>query len=129
MPRMTRSEHAARRRLMYHLWRSDEDILPMRALREEVPEAWHMIEADIDCFEPKVKTTLYLDASVAKMFRAMGKGYQARINRILGTWLALKMTGLMEEDVALNNRRGRLMEAEKQTGKYPGWGPGLREPD
>ncbi|ABG30883.1 hypothetical protein CEP88_16145 [Roseobacter denitrificans] len=127
MPRLTKTEHIARRRLMYHLWRADEDTLPLRALREEVPDAWHMIEADIDCHEPKVKTTLYLDQSVAKMFRAMGQGYQARINRILNTWLAMKMAGLMEEETALGNRRARLIAAEQESGVRPGWGPGVRE--
>ena len=33
--------------------------------------------------EKKVKVTLWLDASTAKFFRGMGKGYHARINRIL----------------------------------------------
>ena len=125
MATMTKSEKLARQRLIYHLWRADADDLPLARLREEVPEAWHMIEADIDCYEPKVKVSLYLDQSVAKMFRAMGKGYQLRINRILNTWLALKMAGLMEEDTALANRRGRVLAEEQETGRRPGWGEGV----
>lgn len=123
MPALTKSERYARQRLIYHLWRADgEDELPLHRMAEEVPEAWHTIEADIDCYEPKVKLTLYLDASVAKMFRAMGTGYQARINRILNTWLAMKMGGLMAEDAALMQRRADLLETEKETGRLPGWG-------
>ncbi|MEE4188575.1 MAG: hypothetical protein V2I76_09050, partial [Roseobacter sp.] len=60
MPAMTKTERTARHRLLYHLWRADADDLPLTHLRAEVPEAWHMIEADIDCFEPKEKMTLYL---------------------------------------------------------------------
>ena len=127
MPSMTKSEKLARERLIYHMWRADSDQLPLHKLRAEAPEAWHMIEADIDCFEPKEKVTLYLDRSVAKLFRAMGKGYQARINRILDTWLAMKMAGLMEEETALANRRARLMAEEEATGRRPGWGAGLEE--
>jgi hypothetical protein len=96
-------------------------------MREELPEAWHMVEADLDCREPKRKMTLYLDASVAQMFRAMGQGYQARINRILSTWLQMKMAGLVQEDVALANRRARLLAEEQETGHRPGWGEALRE--
>ena len=73
MPRMTRTEKLARRRLIYHLWLAEEDELPLAWMRAELPEAWHTIEADIDCMEPKRKVTLYLDASVTKMFRSMGQ--------------------------------------------------------
>lgn len=127
MPRMTRTEKLARRRLIYHLWLAEEDDLPLARMRDEMPETWHMIEADIDCDEPKRKVTLYLDTSVAKMFQSMGKGYQARINRILATWLQMKMAGLIQEEIALANRRGRLLTEEEQSGARPGWGPGLRE--
>jgi len=127
MPPMTKTERLARRRLIYHMWLADEDTLPLTRMRAEVPEAWHMIEADIDSFEPKRKVTLYLDTSVAKMFQSMGKGYQARINRILATWLQMKMAGQMQEDVALSNRRAGLLAEESRTGHRPGWGPGMRE--
>ncbi|WP_299963110.1 BrnA antitoxin family protein [uncultured Roseobacter sp.] len=127
MAQMTKSERLARRRLMYHLWVQDEDSPPLQEMRAELPEAWHTVEADIDCYEPKEKITLYLDQSVAKLFRGMGKGYQARLNRILQLWLQMKMAGLMEEDAALSKRRSQLMAAEQETGRYPGWGPVVRE--
>ena len=114
MPQMTKTERLARRRLIYHLWLADEDILPLTEIRAEVPLAWHMIEADVDCFEAKRKVSLYLDKSVAAMFQAMGKGYQARINRILNTWLQMKMAGLMEEDAALAARRKDVLAALRQ---------------
>ncbi|MFB0931086.1 MAG: BrnA antitoxin family protein [Ascidiaceihabitans sp.] len=62
----------------------------MQEVCEEVPDAWHIIVADLDCHAPKQKVTLYLDAPVAKAFKAMGQGYQARINRILATYLEMK---------------------------------------
>lgn len=127
MPQMTKTERLARRRLIYHLWLADEDILPLTEIRAEVPLAWHMIEADVDCAEAKRKVSLYLDKSVAAMFQAMGKGYQARINRILNTWLQMKMAGLMEEDAALAARRKDVLAAEKESGDYPGWGEGMRD--
>ncbi len=81
------------------------------------------MEADIDCFEPKTKVTLYLDASVAKMFRAMGKGYQARINRILQLWLQSKMGGMQNEAEQLVARRMPYVRRENQEDGGPGWGP------
>ena len=76
----------------------------MGALREEVPEAWHTLEADLDVWEPKEKVTLYVETSVARFYRAMGHGYQARINRILATWAQMKIAGEVRLDEALARR-------------------------
>lgn len=124
---MTKTERLARRRLMYHLWLQDEDHLPLEEMRAEIPDAWHMVEADIDCTEPKAKMTLYLDQSVARLFKGMGKGYQARINRILQLWLQMKMAGLMEEGAGLMARRQQVLDAEKTSGNHPGWGAAIED--
>ena len=36
---------------------------------------------------PRTKLTLNLDAEVVKWFRAMGLGYQARMNHVLRNWM------------------------------------------
>ena len=69
----------------------NSDMLFLETARQEIPEAWHTLEMDVETEAPKVKMTLYLDKAVAAMFRKMGKGYQARINRILETWMQMKM--------------------------------------
>ena len=61
---ISKSEKLARRRLVYNLWLASEDRVPMYEIRAEVPDARHMIEADIDCHAPKQKVTLILDAPV-----------------------------------------------------------------
>jgi uncharacterized protein (DUF4415 family) len=111
---ITKAERLARDRLAYHLWRmnTDVDVLDID-LRENVPDAWHTIEDDFDCEEAKVKVTLYLDQSVAKVFRAMGRGYQARINRILQTWIQHRASGLREEQRMLVKRMGEVFSAGK----------------
>ena len=123
---ISKSEKLARWRLVYHLWLASEDSVPMFEVREEVPDAWHMIEADIDCHAPKQKVTLYLDARVAKAFKAMGQGYQARINRILATYLEMKAGYLLEaEAIMLKDRQKAILAAEQTEGsetKGRGWG-------
>jgi hypothetical protein len=110
---ISKSEKLARRRLVYHLWLASEDRVPM-------------IEADIDCHAPKQKVTLYLDAPVAKAFKAMGQGYQARINRILATYLEMKAGHLLEaEAIMLKDRQKAILAAEQAEGsetKGRGWG-------
>ncbi len=63
----------------------------LEAAQTEVPEARHTLEMDVDVEGPKEKVTSYLDRAVVTMFRRMGKGYQSRINRILETWLQMKI--------------------------------------
>lgn len=113
--RMTKTERIARERFTYHMWRLTGMDLDDYAVRENVPQAWHCIEQDIDCDEPKEKITLYLDRSVARCFKAMGKGYQARINRLLQSWLALRASGLMETDRML---MARIKEMNARTQPY-----------
>ena len=69
----------------------NNDMAFLETARKEIPDAWHTLEMDVETEAPKVKMTLYLDKAVAAMFRKMGQGYQARINRILETWMQMKM--------------------------------------
>ena len=86
------------------LMRLSQDKMIARMLSEEIPEEWHMIMHDIPAYEKKEKLTLYLDKSVAKFFKAMGNGYQARINRILATWARMVILEDMELENALWRR-------------------------
>ena len=78
----------------------DTDAGVMAVVKGQVPEAWHVLEYDLDVEEPKEKVTLYLDKSVAKTFRAMGKGYHARINRVLATWVQMKIAEMRELELS-----------------------------
>ena len=118
-PMPIKSRHAgfktksiARERLYRLLWDQalESDDLFLDRARRMVPDAWHMLEMDVDVTEPKEKLTLYLDRSVAKMFKAMGHGYQARINRILATWVQMQIADVkaleMDYIEALEATRG-----------------------
>jgi uncharacterized protein (DUF4415 family) len=100
--RQTRTARLARARLARHLQGFGDDRALWWKVQDAVPEAWATVEEDIDCEEPKVKITLRLDASVARLFRAMGPGYQARINLILATYAQMQMAEVARE------RRGML---------------------
>jgi hypothetical protein len=87
-------DRIARKRLFTHLTLLKDDGPDWRTLLQDVPEAWPLIRQDVDVDEPKEKVTLYPDRSVAKVFRAMGVGHQARMNRVLATWAGLHMQRL-----------------------------------
>lgn len=89
-PKTKRLAEKRMRQLMYHA-ACEEDAGFMERARREVPDAWLTLEMDVEVHQPKDKMTLYLDRHVIKFFRAMGHGYQARINRILETYLQMKI--------------------------------------
>ncbi len=104
--RLTKTERLARQKIYRFFAEQNQSIESVLAwnLREEVPDAWHTLEYDIDVEEPKVKITLRLDASVAKFYRGMGKGYQERINRILSTWATMKIGRFLELERKMEER-------------------------
>lgn len=98
---MTKTQRLARERLYRYAWEASRDMIDMDLLRDQVPDAWHTLEQDIDVREKKEKVTLYLDASVARFYRAMGLGYHARINRLLATWAQMKIAEVLRTDAAM----------------------------
>ena len=104
MARTTKTERIAREGLMKNLIHLNRDGWISSMIEDEIPDAWHTLEADLDVAEKKEKVTLYLDRSVARAFRAMGTGYQARINRLLATWVQMKIANEIKLDDILQKR-------------------------
>jgi len=66
------------------------------ALREgEIPQAWHQIARHRGPRE-KTRLTLRVEADVVKFFRAMGRGYQERMNDVLRAWMHGRLAGLID---------------------------------
>lgn len=105
----TKTARLARARLERLLEGAGDDTRLWAKVQDRVPEAWATLEEDIDCWEDKVKVTLRLDTSVARFYRAMGKGYQARMNRILATYAQMKI-GEVERMRALEDKVDAIMK-------------------
>jgi len=71
----------------------------------EVPYAWHRIARHRG---PRAKTrlTLRVEEDVVKFFRAMGQGYQERMNDVLRAWMHGRIAGVIDgpdaQDAGLN---------------------------
>ena len=102
--RLTKTQRIARDTLTRNLVYLNSEIWLSASLREDIPDAWHTLEQDVDVQEPKEKVTLYLDKSVARFYRAMGKGYQERINRLLATWAQMKIADELRIDELIRAR-------------------------
>ena len=112
-------------RLIHDLSHESDETLS-DDIRRVVPDAWHLIEMDVDVAEPKTKVTLYLDQPVARLFRAMGAGYQARINRILATWAQMKMVELKAAETSIIDAL-QMTRAEKNAPDPEPWHERRRE--
>ena len=89
-PKTKRLAEARMHQLLYLEAMSRDEVL-LQTARKEIPEAWHTLEMDVETEAPKAKVTLYLDRAVIRIFRKMGKGYQARINRVLETYMQMRI--------------------------------------
>ena len=121
-PRQNKTERLARDRLIRNLRTFQEDSYFEFTLHQQIPEAWATLEEDVDVEEKKTKVTLYLDDSVAKFYRAMGNGYQARVNRVLATYAQLKISKVrafetFQEEKARGERKRWDDEAQADWGE------------
>ena len=80
------------------------------AVRDQIPEAWDTLEQDVDVVEKKVHVTLRLDSSVAKFYRAMGHGYQTRINRVLATFAQMRMAEVRATERMIEVEMEKMLE-------------------
>lgn len=61
-----------------------------------IPSDWHEVWRDEDRRpERRTRVTLALDSDVVRFFKAMGSGYQPRINRVLRAFMHDRLAGLV----------------------------------
>ena len=111
--RMTKTERIANAGLARRIHEMQDDSYFDDSIRDLIPDAWRTLEQDIDVEERRVRVTLLLDESVAKFFRAMGRGYQARINRLLGTYAQMMILKSRHDDTFLKEWRTARSERRK----------------
>ena len=67
-----------------------------RLKQKLIPPDWHRVERDAPTRRRKTKITADFDADLVRWFRAMGLGYQARMNQVLRTWMLARISGEIE---------------------------------
>ena len=61
------------------------------------PAEWHEIWQQEDRRDPKrQRVTIALDADVVKFFKALGQGYQPRMNRVLRAFMHMRLAKVIE---------------------------------
>ena len=95
-PKPTKTERLARERLLKNFNALEYEPAMHYYVEQFVPEAWTTLAQDIDVEERRVKVTLWLDESVAKFYRATGKGWHARVSRVLATYAQLQIANIRD---------------------------------
>lgn len=75
----------------------ERDILDVMWARRGCPPDWHEISLDKDRRDAKrTRCTVAFDADVVKFFKAMGPGYQTRMNRVLRAFMHMRLAKVIE---------------------------------
>lgn len=62
------------------------------------PAGWAQVEAAHPVHPPRQRLTLRLDEDVIKWFRAMGCGYQGRMNAVLRYYMVSRRSRMLESE-------------------------------
>ncbi|MEM6932218.1 MAG: BrnA antitoxin family protein [Pseudomonadota bacterium] len=89
-PRRTASQIRANLQMLDEIAALEKDIRE-RELRDLIPSEWHSLEEDIPTRPRKQRVTAAIDSDVLCFFRKMGHGYQARMNRVLRTYMLARL--------------------------------------
>lgn len=89
MPRRkrTRSEERSYSELLLELNELEQSHRARQLKERTLPDEWHRIEREVPVSPRKTRVTLRIDADVAGWFRALGHGYQSRMNRVLRAYV------------------------------------------
>jgi uncharacterized protein (DUF4415 family) len=85
--RRSKTEERSFARMMTELEAQEAAFERFRRARSLVPEGWHAVESRAPVRPRKTKLTLTLDADMVRWFRALGQGYQPRMNAVLRAYM------------------------------------------
>ena len=76
------------------------DLATQTRAGTQIPDDWHLI-GNTRYPDRKVRITLRVEESVVKFFRAMGQGYQTRMNDVLASFVHARLARFVEgpEDI------------------------------
>lgn len=83
----TKAEERAHSELLLELSELDVWMEQFRKKEDLIPEDWSEVEAAAPVIRKKEKVTLSVDADLLRWFRAMGRGYQGRVNAVLRIYM------------------------------------------
>ena len=122
--KQTRTERLSRLYMMDAMAQTEYDILHGLYTTGRLPDEWHEIAYETGRRKALSKVTIRLETDVVKFFKALGPGYQEKINRVLASFVHARLARMIggpdtsdfvlrpEEVMALAQKRRGWGEAE-----------------
>ncbi len=95
MPRPSKTRDLSWAQLQEEADKLDRDFDRTR-IRYRLPLDWDGIERAVPTRPKKTRITAAFDADVVRFYRAMGHGYQARMNAVLRTFMLARLSGVIK---------------------------------
>ena len=83
----SKTEERGFARMLADLEEQEADFERFKRSRSLVPPGWHSVERRAEIKPRKTKLNLALDAGMVAWFRALGRGYQPRMNAVLRAYM------------------------------------------
>ncbi|MDA0222282.1 MAG: BrnA antitoxin family protein [Rhodobacterales bacterium] len=93
--KLTKKERVDLTMLMDAMAQTEFDLLHPIARHANFPATWREIALE-GANPTRTRITARFDADVVKFFRSLGPGYQDKMNRVLKSWMLMRLTGLLE---------------------------------
>lgn len=97
LPKMTKRERLNYMYGVEALSMVEEDLMDVMWAYQGCPPEWHTVWADRDrrCGK-RIRCTVGFDADVVTFFKAMGPGYQKRMNRVLRGFMHMRLAKIAQ---------------------------------
>ncbi|MEO8243796.1 MAG: BrnA antitoxin family protein [bacterium] len=121
--RLTARQNAQYHYMMDVMRRLEWDLHNRIEMSGRIPPEWHDIAKDPK-ETPKRQVNVALEEDVLKFFKSLGKGYGAKINLVLKSFMHARLAGIVEGAETLNHFKQRN---EVHSGPKPQFGDVARE--
>jgi uncharacterized protein (DUF4415 family) len=98
----TKNEEKSYADLLRELTELEDDWNETKLKKRMLPAEWRRLEATAPCRPRKTRITAAFDAGVVRWYRALGHGYQARMNAVLRAYMLAVMAKEIETDASTN---------------------------
>ena len=97
----TKAQQRAYSELTNDLYWQERDLEVWKRQTRMIPYQWYGLHIQAPCVPRKKQLTLRLDEDMVKWYRGLGRGYQARMNQVLRTYMLARLSMVIEETTDL----------------------------
>jgi uncharacterized protein (DUF4415 family) len=93
----TKAEEKRLSELMADLEAGEAWLRDFKLRQRTVPPEWYRLHETVPCTPKKARLTAAFDEDVVRWYRSLGRGYQARMNAVLRTYMLACLSKIIEQ--------------------------------